>query len=707
MNKRVGIALLLMAVAIGFWIWTADSRVGFFESGSGHDLRRDKGSVVATNAGERTLVNAAVPLGGEVLSGYSVRILFSGSELPAVGAKVSVAPSLERVFDPTGDLGLQVVDSQRVDGDSPLFFPWSSRETDPPRLIVEFAGTRRIRALQKLGSELKRIDVVLKVPELAALQVSVKARGVARPNAVLSLKESQGASAAIQQVSDSAGRADFREVAAGEWQLSVSDAEYGERSLEVLSLSPGEMRPFEIELDQGSSIEVRLFDRFGGVVHGPFRASIRRIEGGRNATKSAGEGSCRFRGFPSGAVIVSIGLDQRLAASSGTELSFQAKQLEIVPGENLIEFHALPLVEHFYGVITLGNRPVRSGGIRAFLPNGATLSADIENGNYEFFDIPATRIQLQLEIEGRYWPADRTIDLSNQGTSIRHDLDLPNGQLHLIVRNEVSGEIVRGCAIQVSGSQGRPLSTMPGFPYSTDLNGEWILSGLPVEDLMVCVGPGLSASEQNASLATVQVTVTAEAVASGSPIQVVLPKGSTLELNLIDANGAAVQGGSAFVFLESGESLGRVAALASDQLGRIKLFGVPSSGVKVVVRHRDYAPSVLFFPGPLGNAVDQTKVILEQGAAVRFTSRGTIPEGARLEVFGRDSGLDLRGVLADEMPFGSSVTFGHFLGNEVMRLYPGEYRARLVAPSGLGDWYDFRVDLAAAERSVFIEFRGP
>jgi hypothetical protein len=396
-----------------------------------------------------------------------------------------------------------------------------------------------------------------------------------------------------------------------------------------VTVRAGAVSEARIEVSAGGTIRGTV-TRAGGPVPGAqvWASPIGAASFGSKNTTTGPQGSFEIKGVLAGHYRVTVMPPGRRVGNLQSEVTVVEGQVAEV---HFSEARGIRL----HGTVRAGGAPVSGGGIYAAQPAGGFDNAggDIGAAGEYSFDVPRPgTYMLMVRLENRAgFKASVTVP---EGVSdVRHDIDVPLGQLSGLVVDAGTGAGVTGAQVGAFAAGAVEISMSALFQSlqamgETDGEGRFILTGLSPGVYSLRVFPQGYA---HARIERVEVL-------DGRPspeVRIPVSRGVSLRARVLDAAGAPVARANAFLRDAAGGIVPSMRQPSSGADGVLELTDVAPGVYKLTVIQSSYAPSEeTVRVEPEGVPSPEPVFRLGEGGKleVRVTARRGAAEGAIVEV---------------------------------------------------------------------------
>jgi hypothetical protein len=283
--------------------------------------------------------------------------------------------------------------------------------------------------------------------------------------------------------------------------------------------------------------------------------------------------------------------------------------------------------------VTSGGVPLTTGRIDAVQIEsaGRNLSGSIDgSGNYSI-DLPSSGKYYLFVGRGRQGGSKLEVVVPEGASEVRHDIELPAGEISGIVIDAETGAPLRGAQVMASpaGSGSRNLTDllqgMQGMTQSDDL-GRFTIVSVPAGSYSV---RAFHDGYVEGRLERVDVSEREGSFDN----RIALERGITLRAKVVDAEGRPVSQAMAFLRDEAGNLVSFFRPGVSGQDGMLEIRGVRPSLYSITLIHASHA----MFRTTLDLASGAADPVLALGPAARLTvqvstRQGRPVEGAAIEL---------------------------------------------------------------------------
>ncbi|HVR74387.1 MAG TPA: carboxypeptidase-like regulatory domain-containing protein, partial [Planctomycetota bacterium] len=416
----------------------------------------------------------------------------------------------------------------------------------------------------------------------------------------------------------------------GSVDLIASHSKYAQTMFQGLTIRAGETTIVQIELSGGGGIRGSLV-RGGAPVRGAqvHVSAADGKSGGKQAMTDA-EGRFEIQGLAPGEYKVFVNMQGRGGLNERRTVTVhddQTSQLDIVFGSTI----------RLFGRVTSGGMPLSTGRVDAVqIENaGRNSSGNIDSsGNYSI-DLPGSGKYFLFVGRGRQGGSKLEVVVPVGASDLRHDIELPAGEISGIVFDAETGAPIRGAQIMASpaGSGARNLTDllqgMQGMTQSDDLGRFTIVS----------VPPGsysIRAFQDGYVEGRLERADVSEREGSFDN-RIALERGITLRAKVVDSEGRPVSQAMALLRDEAGNLVSFFRPGVSGEDGMLEIRGVRPSVYNITLIHSSHA----MFRTSLDLATGATDPVLAMRPAARLTvqvssRQGRPVEGAMIELLDED-----------------------------------------------------------------------
>lgn len=473
------------------------------------------------------------------------------------------------------------------------------------------------------------------------------------------------------------------DVPAGRWDL-IAGADEAEKRVTGLQVTAGADTAVDVDLAGGAELTVTVLDqddlpRAGEAVS----AVLTEVDANRQL-RTGPDGRAVFRDLEPGlwTVIHVSGADAATTeAGDLSGLRVEQRYVRLAEGERAeVVLGGRRETADLVGRVTAGGEPRPGLTVMAVGPGGTRVERTDEAGGFRFDAMPLGPYLLIVAaslLGGDQY--QESVELIEAGET-RHDVELPERGLEVVVRDAESGAPLEGVAVSLRPADGSHPSG--GLFATTDGEGTARFSWLVPGAYDVVAGPLslplFGGSEGgNAILPGIEV-----ADAPGTQrVELRLGQGATLRVRVRTPDGGLVRGAHLFYEDAEGRPLNVLSMKATNSKGVAQLEGLPPGPGVLLVRHPELGLAQVPVRLAEGVLVKQ-EVVLDPGGFLEVQPVGDAGEplpGVWVVVLDDDGRpVSTRWSLEETQEVRNAYLSG--TPYRVGPLAPGTYRVRLVRP---------------------------
>jgi protocatechuate 3,4-dioxygenase beta subunit len=457
------------------------------------------------------------------------------------------------------------------------------------------------------------------------------------------------------------------------------------RGIEVPSA--GEVR---IEVGEEAALEGTVTDATGAPRAGA-TVMVQRIPVFMRFATTGADGRYRVGGLGAGAYLFYV-------MEPGASFNLRSESVTLEEGKTTRKDHRLGEGTKVTGRVTRGGKPVggvmvmlmpaaRSGGPMGMLTGGGgggfSMGAAREDGTYLIEGVAPGRYAVTVQTATGGSPGGgATLEVARGATEVTHDVALPEASITGTVVDEegkpVTGAAITALAAGTSTARvtdlGSTIQGMGGQAFSDDAGGFRIAD----------MAPGTFRLRVQADGRGTEIVEDVSSTA-GTPVRVVLRRGSEIAVRVVGPDGNGVRGAALFLEDASGREITNLSnfdAVRTNDQGRATLRA-PDGEVKVEAAAKGFAPGSERVSLPAGGEVT---IRLARGSTVKVRvvgAAGTPVAGAGVEVLDADGAafgqrFTMEGI-SDLLAGAATSADGTWTRGE---LPAGTWKVRAVAPDG-------------------------
>ncbi len=472
------------------------------------------------------------------------------------------------------------------------------------------------------------------------------------------------------------------DVPAGRWDL-IAGSDEAEKRVTGLQVTAGVDTPVEVDLAGGAVLTVTVLDADDLPRADEAVSAVLTEVNANRQLRTGPDGRAVFRDLEPGlwTVIHVSGADA--ATTEAGDLSgirVEQRYVRLAEGEHAeVVLGGRRETADLVGRVTSGGEPRPGATVMAIGPGGTRIERTDASGGFRFADLPLG--PYLLIVAANLLGGDQyqeSVELVEAGET-RHDVDLPERGLEVVVRDAESGTPLEGVAVSLRPTDGSHPSG--GLFATTDAEGTARFSWLVPGAYDVVAGPlALPLFGGEGGNAILPGVVVADAPGT-QRVELRLGRGATLRVRVRTPDGGLVRGAHLFFEDAEGRPLNVLSTKATNSKGVAQLEGLPPGPGVLLVRHPELGLAQV--PVRLTeDALVKQEVVLDPGGFLEVQPVGDASEplpGVWVVVLDEDGRpVSTRWSLEETQEVRNAYLSG--TPYRIGPLAPGTYRVRLVRP---------------------------